>query len=669
MKMRESKIFSWITDFVMAYCIGNCRLFGLSPFGTALLGAGGISGRNVWMMALGLLFGVFTDKSRFGTVSTMLRYAVLWALICIGMKIRRLQLSHPRRFLLSLLSGGVTIIVNLAFAFFLPGSILLFNGVLEGVLVFSLTFAYSFSLSVLQEDVYGFLEDTQALLAVLILATSVMAGLPIRLFSEIEVAQSVCLFTIFLVWYKFGFGAGVSWAAISGAVYAIRTGDIKLLPAWVFVTMVSACLSGFFHVGRYGSAILYAVSYFIFGYFGFPGLLSEEGIKAGVTALFLILFIPSRILYQTSGRRGMQEDNGAEWGGLVVRRMQELANAFKRIDYTFAVAGDTGIGFGQVGNMLEGFTKELDDRVPMRRTTEAAILEELGKLGIQVKSITLLKSKNGIYQVYLHARVTRGRLVGADRVREIISRETGIAFILGADSRQLVGRNYDIIILEQKPVFRLITAARRLSCREEAMSGDNFYIGTALHGQALVMIADGMGSGSRAAADSEELLVSLQELLVCGFDEEMSIRLVNAYLAEKNRGEHFATLDMLLLDLHTGYGHMIKYGAATTYIRRGNWMECLKSTSLPVGVIEDAGCECSRKKYYAGDLIVMVSDGVLDSILFENKDDYMNSLLEGLESDEPEDVVELIVSEVKKVCGNRLRDDATVVACKLVKSL
>ena len=86
-------------------------------------------------------------------------------------------------------------------------------------------------------------------------------------------------------------------------------------------------------------------------------------------------------------------------------------------------------------------------------------------------------------------------------------------------------------------------------------------------------------------------------------------------------------------------------------------------------MIEDAGCECSSKKYYAGDLIVMVSDGVLDSILFENKDDYMNTLLSELEDETPEAVVDTMVREIRSVCGRRLKDDATIVVCKVMKNL
>ena len=115
----------------------------------------------------------------------------------------------------------------------------------------------------------------------------------------------------------------------------------------------------------------------------------------------------------------------------------------------------------------------------------------------------------------------------------------------------MVGRSYDLVILNQKPAFRIQTAARRLSCQEDVISGDNFYIGNLKNGQALLMIADGMGKGVQAAKDSEALLSAVEELVMTGFEQEMAVRLVNAYLAEKNKGEHFTTLDMLLLELYS----------------------------------------------------------------------------------------------------------------------
>ena len=60
---------------------------------------------------------------------------------------------------------------------------------------------------------------------------------------------------------------------------------------------------------------------------------------------------------------------------------------------------------------------------------------------------------------------------------------------------------------------------------------------------------------------------------------------------------------------------------------------------------------------------------MLDSILFENKDDYMRTLLEALKDEEPETVVEAVIQDIRSVCGKRLKDDATIIVCKVMKNL
>lgn len=666
-KMKVAKLFSGIADILIAYCVGHCSLLGTAPFGTAIIGAGSACGRSPWMLLLGLL-GAFFEQGGFEKQGQMI-YPLIWVMAAVLVRVRKLQLLYPRSFLLSVLVGLETIVLQIGAAFWLPGAIGIPLACAEGALVFSFMLAYCFSYRNLSGDKLLFLTDTQTMLAVLILATTVLAGMPVQLGGVVEVLASVCLFTIFYISYRFGFSAGVSWAAISGAIYALRTDDMQMLAAWVFLAVLVNGLTEFLHIGRYGSILIFVASDCLLGYFAFPQMLSEAGIKAIATAVFVLFFLPGRLFVQVRTQGDAMALSGAEWGKLTLSRVRSFSDALKRIDYTFAGTEGQRIGFSQIGTMLEDFTKQLDSPVAMRKDAETAIVSELGRMGVHVKSLTLLKAQNGRYQLYADARVGRGRLVGAEAVRKIASKETGIPFEIGEDSRQMVGRSYDLVILNQKPAFRIQTAARRLSCQEDVISGDNFYIGNLKNGQALLMIADGMGNGVQAAKDSEALLSAVEELVMTGFEQEMAVRLVNAYLAEKNKGEHFTTLDMLLLDLYTGVGHLVKYGAATTYVCRGNWMECIKSTSLPVGVMEDAGCECSSKKYYAGDLIVMVSDGVLDSILFENKDDYMHTLLEALKDEEPETVVEAVIQDIRSVCGKRLKDDATIIVCKVMKNL
>lgn len=665
--MKMAKIFPGVVDFLTAFCIGRCSLFHTAPFGTALIGAGSACGRNPWMLLLGLV-GAFFEQNGWQDRGQMI-YLLIWIVTMMFVKSRKLQLLYPRTFFLSVFAGIETVLLQVAAAYVLPSAIGIPAAFAEGVLVFSLMMADCYAYRNLDGDKLFFLKDTQTMLAMLVLSTTVLVGMPLSIGGTVEILSVVCLFSVFFVSFKFGFAAGVSWAAISGAIYALRTDQMQIIAAWIFLAVGMNGLSEILHTGRYGSLLLYAGCYCMLGYTAFPLLFGEAGLKAIAATVFIALLLPGKLFVQVTSGGQTEIQDGAEWGKLTMDRVRRFSSALKRIDYTFAGTEGQRIGFSQIGSMLDDFTQQLDSPVPMRKDAEAAIVNELGKLGVCIKSLMLLKGKNGSYQLYADVRVGRGRLVGVDTVRKIVSRETGIAFEIGSDSRQVIGRKFDLVILNQKPEFRIQTSARRLSCQEDVISGDNFYIGNLRNGQALLMIADGMGNGSRAAQDSEELLTAVEELVANGFEQEMAVRLVNAYLAEKNKGEHFTTLDMLLFDLYTGVGHFVKYGAATTYICRGNWMECVKSTSLPVGVMEDAGCECGSKKYYAGDLIVMVSDGVLDSIMFENKDDYMHTLLDRLKEEEPEAVVDAIVQDIRSVCGKRLKDDATMIVCKVMKNV
>ena len=330
---------------------------------------------------------------------------------------------------------------------------------------------------------------------------------------------------------------------------------------------------------------------------------------------------------------------------------------------------NTGIGLHDVGDLIEGFTNQLEQEVPLRKTVEAKIIESLSAKGAGVKNLVLLKNRDERYEIYITLRMNRGRLLTADAVRKIVERETGLQLVLKEESRTIVSRNYDIICMQEKPAFQCVTAVRRMSRYAGEISGDNFYIGNIKEGYRLVMISDGMGNGEAASLDSSSLIEMLEELIAAGFEQDISIRLVNSYLSDKNKGERFSTLDMLLLDLHTGYGKIYKQGAAATYVKRGDWMEMIKSTSLPVGVIDGAVCEHCSKKFYDKDMIVMVSDGILESIIFENKEDYMRELLRDADTDDPEELVRYVAEQIVSQGGNRLCDDATIIACKLVKSL
>lgn len=117
---------------------------------------------------------------------------------------------------------------------------------------------------------------------------------------------------------------------------------------------------------------------------------------------------------------------------------------------------------------------------------------------------------------------------------------------------------------------------------------------------------------------------------------------------------------MLLIDLYIGMGRLYKQGASTSFIKHGDWIELIKSTSLPMGIIDGAICETCVKKFYNNDIIVMVSDGVLESIIFDNKEDYLKDLISSIDSQDPDDIANEIVGAIRSQSDRRLKDDATI---------
>ena len=76
----------------------------------------------------------------------------------------------------------------------------------------------------------------------------------------------------------------------------------------------------------------------------------------------------------------------------------------------------------------------------------------------------------------------------------------------------------------------------------------------------------------------------------------------------------FSSVDVCSLDLYSGICEFVKAGAATTFIRRSNWVETITSTSMAAGLVQQLDFEKTSKKLYDGDYLVMVTDGVLDAL-------------------------------------------------------
>lgn len=160
---------------------------------------------------------------------------------------------------------------------------------------------------------------------------------------------------------------------------------------------------------------------------------------------------------------------------------------------------------------------------------------------------------------------------------------------------------------------------------------------------------------------SEMVVDLLEQLLESGFCESTALKLVNSVLLTGNQWQEPAAVDMALIDRYSGICRFLKMGAACTYIKRGNWVECIKSTSLPMGVFGEVDVETITKKLYNGDFVIMISDGIVDSLNCEDKEETIGRIIMDISTSSPREMAVQILSRSLVLSDGIPKDDMTVI--------
>jgi len=144
------------------------------------------------------------------------------------------------------------------------------------------------------------------------------------------------------------------------------------------------------------------------------------------------------------------------------------------------------------------------------------------------------------------------------------------------------------------------------------VSGDTALVRELSHHKVLLGLSDGMGVGPRAAWESGTAMALVSQLLLAGFSPKMAVHAVNTTLLLRSAEDQFATLDLLLIDRQNRGAEMIKVAASPSFLRRRGQVEIIRSQSLPVGIVDHIGVDPIFHTLEANDVIVMVTDGVLE---------------------------------------------------------
>ncbi len=228
------------------------------------------------------------------------------------------------------------------------------------------------------------------------------------------------------------------------------------------------------------------------------------------------------------------------------------------------------------------------------------------KMGIDVNTALLCKNQAGHEYFNLSFNKPKDNF-NVTRLTENLCRDTG----LHLDFPTLIQKdNVYSLIFKQKPKVSFKIAAAMKPATPDGVSGDYYRSFSDSFSRQVVLLSDGMGTGSRAAIDSAFTCETLCNLLKSGLDVKTSARAVNCAMVMKSTDESLATVDLLIADPILASLKIYKCGAAPSFILKDGKTSVLEAESAPMGILDDVDMSKSEIYVSPGDIFLVVSDGI-----------------------------------------------------------
>lgn len=344
------------------------------------------------------------------------------------------------------------------------------------------------------------------------------------------------------------------------------------------------------------------------------------------------------------------------------KEKEEMVWNNRLIENRLAVAGQL-METASIIRMLADRSKE---PCVMEPELQSSLRKSLRKRHIQLKKGWTRETGAGNLQYDLSLKTRGSRCISVGEAAKALSEECGTMMTSVAGGRSIINGEYHTLSFVREVNYQVIYGAARMTREGEKVSGDNF-ICFQNEERFVMCLSDGMGSGRDACQESERVVDLLEQFLETGFSLETAARMVNATLILKGEDEIFSTMDLCSVDLDTGFCSFLKAGAATTFVRRGHWVETIASENLALGLMQQLDFEKTARKLYHGDLLVMISDGVLDALPVTREEEILREIILGLAEAGPKETSREILERVLGYCDYHPRDDMTVLTARITR--
>lgn len=365
---------------------------------------------------------------------------------------------------------------------------------------------------------------------------------------------------------------------------------------------------------------------------------------------------------------------------------EDIYKIVKALNYSFRVSKINFIwkkkldeSKKNVSSQLKGVSEaisQMANDIDKKEEQFIELKQEISKLleqkEIEIKSLDIKRTSSGRFIVEVYTDIcgnTDGTECDIKKIEKILTKTLNQRIII---QKQECGLRLDRSICKFTYIsddkYNLQIGVAKSTKAGSSVSGDSSLHIKLDDGKYLLALSDGKGSGPEAMKSSKIAIKMLERLLTAGFDKDVSIKLINSTLAANTDEDMFATLDIEILDLFNGNMEYIKSSACPTYVKRGRNVQLLKEFSLPAGILDDMGLTVYDYDLQDGDILVMCTDGVIDSNKeFINKQVWLRYLLEDMETNDAQQIADIIIREaIDNDFGNQ-KDDMTVLVARVTK--
>lgn len=313
-----------------------------------------------------------------------------------------------------------------------------------------------------------------------------------------------------------------------------------------------------------------------------------------------------------------------------------------------------------MSEIIASISEELEWNNSDGKFSESEVLKLLENNGIKVRKIEVIQENSGRYRVAITVRSgywkDEPRREIMKIMRELFECEVGVRDMLCEKGK------FVKIEFSEAERYRVETDFACKSVSDK--NGDNYRFSHISEGKYVIALSDGMGTGSRAARESEAMLELLDSFLRAGFDSRMAVRFINSIMLLKSDEEAFVTIDICIIDLYTGRAEFIKTGAEASFIVHDNYVDTVKAASLPVGIVADIEASVSNRTVADGSVIIMVTDGV------ETRDSggvqWVRGFIEkNCREEQNRNLAERILQSAIEKNNGEVNDDMTVLSVRL----